>query len=199
MKAQLLRTCRVSLTRFLSGRKASSPGQLARLKRAAPLLLMKAPLLRTCRVSLTRILSGRKASFLGQLARLKRAAPLLFDLLGLCLIAWAWSNYHHAKRAPAQTLWRTVIGGREIFRATVEPDTLVIMAAWEPTNSLWKTQTVVYTTVKNMQKYIEQPIDNYGWVWYYTDGRKLCEAESRPATTSSTNSGGPGYPGVTER
>lgn len=90
---------------------------------------------------------------------------LTFDICGIAAILWVYA-VHKKADASREFVMRSKLGGRVIFEARVEPDTLVIMPCWEG-STLYKTQTVVYTTVKNMKKYIEKPLDNKGWVWYY--------------------------------
>jgi len=121
--------------------------------------------------------------------RAKRFSAALISSPALCayaLICLCWPA-----PAPHPMRYTSSLGGIVIFDGYVTPDTWCQVAAWEGT-VLYKTQQVVYCQFKNLKKYSEKPLDTWGWVWYYDGGRRLCEADARPATTNT-----PGYPGVT--
>jgi len=64
------------------------------------------------------------------------------------------------------------IGSYVIWDGYVTPETWCEVSSWEG-STLYKTQQVVFCQFKKLEKYIEKPLDNWGWVWYYDVGRKL--------------------------
>lgn len=104
---------------------------------------------------------------------LAKATQIAYDLLGALVLAWLLARELHDAKRPHAIRWTTKLAGKTIFDVLVEPDTLVIMPVWLDTGiPNVKTQWVVYTRVRDMRKYLEQPMDKYGWVWYYDGGRK---------------------------
>jgi len=88
---------------------------------------------------------------------------------------------------------RTRIAGQIIFEGDVTPDTWCEVTAWEG-GTLYKTQQVVWAQYKNLEKYRENSLDMWGWVWYYDGGRKPTnDFVGSPGETTPGS-----YPGVTK-
>jgi len=111
-----------------------------------------------------------------------------FSATEWCLIAIAVLLLSKTPRPPAAIFMRQSLCGNVIWEGYVSADDWCEVVAWEG-STLYKTQQVVYTQFKNLQKYRENSLDNLGWVWYYDVGRK-CESNQVVAGTldrSQTN------------
>jgi len=116
------------------------------------------------------------------LLRLKRFSE---SLINITLVSLAVLAFCQPTRKQEFTI-RSRIAGKIIFEAKITEDSWFQIPMWQG-ETLYKTQGWVFVQYKNLQNYQQKPLDMWGWVWYYDDGRKLTNVLRAPTETRNVS------------